>query len=252
MNVRRKQEWDTSRYERNARFVSQLGSPLIEILAPKAEERILDLGCGDGFLTKQIEQAGARVVGIDTSENLLSAARERGLFVCFMDAPNLEFREEFDAVFSNAALHWMLDADGVLAGVARALKKGGRFVGEFGGHGNVAAILSALFGALKLNGFDEGFDNPWFFPTVDEYAKKLELHGFRVNEIALHPRPTPLPTGMKGWLDTFATPMLSAAGSEKRQEVLDEAIALLAPCLRDGDGNWTADYVRLRFAAVIA
>ena len=249
MSVQRAQKWSVSGYERNARFVAELGSPLIGILNPVEGERILDVGCGDGFLTEKISEAGATVVGVDTSKDLLDAARARGVSAQEMDGQRLEFVEEFDAVFSNAALHWMPDAGGVAAGVARALKSGGRFVGEFGGHGNVAAIVSAIYGALRINGLQSEFENPWFFPTAEEYGSLLEQHGFRVQEIALLPRPTPLPTGIEGWLETFAEPMLNSIGREKSASVLNTVIQLLEPTLKDRSGNWTADYVRLRFAA---
>src|ERR1700754_3940218 len=139
-----KQVWGAEKYDRNARFVSDLGSEVLNWLAPKPGERILDLGCGDGALTEKLVQAGASVLGADNSETLLGAARARGLDVRFIDGEKLAFEAEFDAVFSNAALHWMTRAEDVVKGVARALKQGGRFVAEFGGHGNIAAIVTAL------------------------------------------------------------------------------------------------------------
>jgi SAM-dependent methyltransferase len=169
-----------------------------------------------------------------------------------MDAHAMTFERCFDAVFSNAALHWMKQPDAVIAGVRRALKPGGRFVGEFGGHGNVAAIVTALVAALNARGLDGAARIPWFFPTPAEYAAKLEAQGFRVDSIGLVPRPTPLPTGMRGWLDTFANPLLDGIGGAARAGILDEVEGLLAPSLRDQSGNWSADYVRLRFAATLA
>lgn len=166
-----------------------------------------------------------------------------------MDARHLTFERAFDAVFSNAALHWVPEAEAVLRGVRRALKPGGRFVGEFGGHGNVAAICTALLAALQRRGIDGAARFPWFFPTPAEYAGLLERHGFEVDSILLLPRPTPLPTGMRGWLDTFANPFLAGFAEAERTRLLDEVEALLAPSLRDRGGGWTADYVRLRFAA---
>lgn len=250
--IKEAQSWSAEGYARNARFVADLGQPVLELLAPKPGERILDLGCGDGALTAKLVQAGATVVGADSSAELVAAARALGLDARIADGQALSFAAEFDAVFSNAALHWMRRPDAVIAGVGRALKPGGRFVGEFGGHGNVAAIVTALVAALNARGLDGASRVPWFFPTPAEYAAKLEARGFRVDSIGLVPRPTPLPTGMRGWLDTFANPLLDGIGGAARAEILDEVEALLAPSLRDQSGNWSADYVRLRFAATLA
>jgi len=250
--IREVQSWSAEGYARNARFVADLGQPVLELLAPKPGERILDLGCGDGALTVKLAQAGATVVGADSSAELVAAARALGLDARIADGQALAFEAEFDAVFSNAALHWMRNADAVIAGVRRALRPGGRFVGEFGGHGNVAAIVTALVAALNARGLDGAARVPWFFPTPAEYAAKLEAQGFRVDSIGLVPRPTPLPTGMRGWLDTFANPLLDGVDAAARGPILDEVEALLAPSLRDRSGNWSADYVRLRFAATLA
>lgn len=250
--IKEVQSWSAEGYARNARFVADLGQPVLELLAPQPGERILDLGCGDGALTAKLVAAGATVVGADASAELVAAARALGLDARIADGQALPFDAEFDAVFSNAALHWMRQPDAVIAGVRRALKPGGRFVGEFGGHGNVAAIVTALVAALNARGLDGAPRFPWFFPTPAEYAAKLEAQGFRVDSIALVPRPTPLPTGMRGWLDTFANPFLDGIDPALRAPILDEVQALLAPSLRDQSGNWSADYVRLRFAATLA
>jgi trans-aconitate methyltransferase len=246
------QSWDARRYADNARFVSDLGLATVELLAPRRGERILDLGCGDGALSRKLIDAGATVVGIDSSPQLIAAARAAGVDARLMNGQRLTFHNEFDAVFSNAALHWMPDAAAVVAGVAQALRPGGRFVGEFGGHGNVAAICTALLAARRLCGFSSAAGPrhvPWYFPTAAEYARVLIEHGFAVDSIELFPRPTPLPTGMAGWLETFAHPLLSDVPAERRPVVLEAAVELLAPTLRDSSGQWTADYVRLRFHA---
>lgn len=246
------QNWSAEAYARNARFVADLGAPVLALLGPRPGERILDLGCGDGALTERIQQAGAEVVGCDASPELLSATAARGLAVRLADGHSLPFEEEFDAVFSNAALHWMRsDPGAVLAGVRRALRPGGRFVGEFGGHGNVAAVVTALVAALDRRGVDGTGLVPWYFPTADAYQLLLEAHGFAVGSIALLSRPTYLPTGMSGWLATFAEPFVRALPPGERGAVLAEAERFLAPSLRDAEGRWTADYVRLRFAATL-
>jgi len=244
------QVWRTDTYVANAAFVAELGAPVLELLAPKPGQLILDLGCGDGRLTERIAATGAQVIGADASPDLLASAKSRGLSVTLVDGHALSFDPVFDAVFSNAALHWMTRPAEVIAGVRRALKPGGRFVGEFGGHGNVAAIATALLAVLERRGIDGRARYPWFFPTTDEYAALLTSGGFTVREIALIPRPTALPTGMEGWLATFADPFLLHFSQAERAAVVAEAVALLAPSLRDAGGRWTADYVRLRFAAV--
>lgn len=243
------QVWTTDRYATHARFVTDLGAPLLELLKVTAGERILDLGCGDGVLTEKLVQAGATVVGADASTDFVAAAGARGLDVRLADGHDLPFAAEFDAVFSNAALHWMTRPDEVIAGVRRALRPGGRFVGEFGGHGNVAAIVVALTAVLARRLPDVPPPRAWYFPSADEYRARLESHGFVVDTIALIPRPTPLPTDMNGWLQTFGGPYFALLPAAERPAALADVVALLAPVLRDSDGRWTADYVRLRFAA---
>lgn len=246
------QIWDAGRYQNHAGFVPVLGAPALTLLAPAEGERILDLGCGDGALTEKLVACGAVVTGVDGSAAMVEAARARGLTAEVMDGHALTFSACFEAVFSNAALHWMTRPAAVVAGVARALVPGGRFVAEFGGFGNVAAVVTALTAALNRRGIDPAPRNPWYFPTVQEYAALLEQHGFRIEEIALVPRPTPLPTGMTGWLETFAGPFVAGLDRAEQQAILQEAEAAMAPALRDGSGGWWADYMRLRFRASLA
>ncbi len=246
------QTWSATGYDRNARFVSDLGAQILSWLAPKSGERILDLGCGDGALTARIAASGADVVGVDISEALLAAARARGLDVRTGDAMALPFDAEFDAVFSNAVLHWVRAPAVAAAGMRRALKPGGRLVAEFGGHGNVAAIVTALRAAAEKFGGRGDLTAPWFYPTEAEYRAILEQAGFEVRRIELVARPTPLPTGIEGWLQTFRQPFFDQFGPERRAEVLAWVVALLKPALCDTGGQWTADYVRLRVDAVAA
>jgi trans-aconitate methyltransferase len=245
------QEWNSSRYDKNARFVSDLGEPVLELLNPQPGERILDLACGDGALTERIIARGTEVVGVDGSADMVAAARRRDIDARVVDAYELDFHSEFDAVFSNAALHWMKrDPDAVIHGVRRALKPGGRFVAEMGGHGNVAAITVALCAALENHGVkDPASIMPWYYPSPDEYRERLERAEFDTEYIELIPRPTPLPTGMRGWLETFATPLTQSVPKESREDFLDEVTERLRPVLCDSSGRWTADYVRLRFLA---
>jgi trans-aconitate methyltransferase len=243
------QRWDPQQYARNARFVSDLGESVVELLAPKPGERVLDLGCGDGALTEKIVETGCIVVAADASPEQVAAARERGLDARVENAESLSYSDEFDAVFSNAALHWVKNQDATLAGVCRALKPGGRFVGEFGGAGNVRAIQSALYDSLASRGFDPASVDPWFFPTVEQYEGLLTGHGFVVDSLELFPRPTLLPGDIGGWLDTMAQPFLAVVTNDDRRAVIDEVREALRSELHDPERGWVADYVRLRFAA---
>ena len=251
MSTHPPQDWDSSRYAENARFVSDLGQPVLELLKPQPGERILDLGCGDGALTEKMASAGIEVVGIDSAEDMVAAARRRGLDARLGDAYHLTFSCEFDAVFSNAALHWMnRDPDRVIRGIRDGLKAGGRFAAEMGGFGNVAAITLGLCTTLEQFGvWNPASVTPWYFPTVAEYRQRLERGGLLVHYIELFPRPTPLPTGMRGWLETFAIPFTKLLPEQERSPFLDAAVEKLRPALCDGNGRWTADYVRLRFLA---
>ena len=175
------QSWDARDYAKNGRFVADLAESLIDWLAPQRGEHILDLGCGDGALTEKLAEAGATVVGADASAELVVAARQRGIDAQVLDGQSLPYFNAFDAVFSNAALHWMKrDPAAVLSGVARALKDGGRFVAEMGAAGNIAAIRGAIHDAMARRGFDAARADPWFFPTLADYRRRLQAAGFDV------------------------------------------------------------------------
>jgi SAM-dependent methyltransferase len=252
LNETSTQDWIAERYARNAGFVSELGMPAVELLAPRPGERILDLGCGDGALSEHLAAMGVDVVGVDGSADQIAAARDRGLDARLMDGHDLDFEAEFDAVFSNAALHWMLEPDRVIAGVGRALKPGGRFVGEMGGHGNVARIADALVAALDRRGLNGRAAVPWYFPTPEEYRACLEAHGFDVAHIELFPRPTPIPGALDDWLETLANSFFHRVPEAERPALMAEVVEALRPALADAAGAWTVDYVRLRFAARLA
>ncbi|MGA3345881.1 MAG: methyltransferase domain-containing protein [Terracidiphilus sp.] len=245
------QTWNAQEYGKNAGFVHGLAGGVVEWLDAKAAESILDLGCGNGQLTQRIAATGARVVGVDLSKEMLAAARSRGIDVHEGRAESLPFADcSFDAVFSNAALHWVRDQDEMMAQVHRVLKSSGRFVAEMGGHGNVAAIRVAFTAVLARHGFSDREGDENCYPTPEAYTRRLEHHGFNVERISLIPRPTPLPeSGMAGWLRTFRRGALCELPEAIRDTVVEETAALLAPALRDEEGRWTADYVRLRFIA---
>ncbi|MBV8971051.1 MAG: class I SAM-dependent methyltransferase [Sphingomonadaceae bacterium] len=243
--------WDPQAYAAHAAFVPALGNAAFELLGAVAGERVLDLGCGDGVLTSRIAAEGAEVVGIDADPAMVAAAVEKGVNARLGDGRRLTFAGEFDAVFSNAALHWMGDPAPVVAGVFRALKPGGRFVGEFGGHGNIAAIRVAVRAVLAARGYRVPAAEENYYPTAPEYRVALEAGGFVVDGCWIVPRPTPIASGMAAWLQTFRGGFIDAIGvpAAERAQVIEDTRAMLRPILADGAGNWTADYVRLRFAA---
>jgi len=244
------QSWDPARYQANAGFVPVLGRPVLELAAPQAGERVLDLGCGDGVLTQEIAVLGCDVTGVDASPDQIAAAKALGLNAEVMDGQALSFDGAFDLVLSNAALHWMKDQDAVVDGVWRALKPGGRFACEMGGGDNVGAIRRAVHDALTARGMDPVAVDPWVFPSPEDQRTRLEARGFKVQSIGLIDRPTPLPGDIEGWLWTFCESFLLSASEEDRPGIIDEIRRALDPVLKDENGIWIADYVRLRFLAI--
>jgi len=243
------QHWDPERYARNARFVADLGSPLIDLLDPQPGERILDLGCGDGALTEILAARGVSVVGVDASSDQIAAARKRGLDARVMDGRKLTFTQDFDAIISNAALHWMGPSAPVLDGITRALKPHGRLVVEMGGHGNVATIVDALTSVLAHHGMNAEAHNPWFFPNEATMENLLHHAGFHIDQLTLFKRPTVLPGTLSAWLDTFAESFLGALSQIDADEVKDQIADRVKSQLCDSQGRWIVDYVRLRFVA---
>ena len=244
--------WDVGRYEGNHSYVWQLGADLIDLLAPQPGERILDLGCGTGHLTSTIACRGAHVVGLDSSPEMIGQARQNypALQFCLANAANFTLPNQFDAAFSNAALHWVKDADGVARSLAKALRPGGRFVAEFGGHGNIRTILEALRDVL---GPDADELCPWTFRTIGEYSTILEKHGLEVRQAWLFDRPTLIEgeNAMKDWLEMFASRLFDDFVPNAAQEKQAEVIARLRPKLFH-HGVWTLDYRRLRLVAIRA
>ena len=246
------QTWDAQAYGWNGAFVHELAGGVLEWLNAQIGEFVLDLGCGDGKLTQRLAATGAHVLGVDASADMVAAARERGIEAEQANAESLPFHDAtFDAVFSNAALHWVRDHESMLAQIHRVLKPGGRFVAEMGGHGNIAAIRVALMAVLSRHGYGDREDGVNYYPTAESYTIRLNRHGFRVEQMAIIPRPTKLAeSGMEGWLRTFRRGVLDGLPQDLREAVVKETSELLAPALCDETGNWIADYVRLRFVAI--
>lgn len=249
--------WKAQAYDDRMGFVPRLGESLLALLAPRAGERIVDWGCGTGDLTASIAAAGARVTGIDASPDMIEAARRKhGAAADFLVADGQAFRAEppADAVFSNAALHWMTDAEGAAASIAASLRQGGRFVAEFGAAGNIASVANGLPAAFEDAGIRQEPRIPWYFPTVGEYASLLERHGMRVELAAAFDRPTPLQpgaSGLRGWLDVFANGIFASLQPQEREAAAAALEDRLRPTLYR-DGRWVMDYRRIRVAAVKA
>jgi trans-aconitate methyltransferase len=245
--------WDSALYDDKHRFISTFGEEMLGLLAPQAGERILDLGCGTGHLTQKIASYGAIVTGIDSALTMIEQARHNYPELDFRVAngESFEFDETFDAVFSNAALHWMTNADAVVRRIARALKPGGRLVAEMGGKTNIHHIYTALLQSFEAIGYPPPQASPWYFPSIGEYASLLEKHEFFVTYATHFSRFTPLDgeNGMRNWLVMFANSFLKDLPPQAQDALATDMENRLRPVLYQ-DGRWVADYVRLRIIAI--
>ena len=246
--------WAAGEYDRDFSFVANYGRDLIPLLDAKPSERILDLGCGTGKLTAEIAASGATLLGLDADDNMLATARKAYPAITFLkgDAAHLKFNGQFNAVFSNAALHWMLKPKLVLKGVAKALKPGGRFVAEMGGYRNCIAITDATIAALRKEVIEAKVSDHWYFPTLGQQTSLLEAAGFTVGFASYFDRMTPLEggdNGMRQWLGMFGTPLLKRAPANRRSVII-KAVEKATRAELFFDGRWHADYRRLRFVAV--
>jgi trans-aconitate methyltransferase len=244
-------QWDSSLYDDRHSFVWKKVGDLIDLLNPKVGERILDIGCGTGHLTAQIEARGASATGLDASVSMIAQARQNYPKLKFVlaDATKFRFDEPFDAVFSNAALHWIPAAGAVIAGVALSLKPGGRFVLEMGARGNIARIVEVLTAVLQERGYAPR--NPWYFPSAGEYATLLEEHGFEVETLWTVERWNRLEhpeKGLREWLEMFAGVWFERVLEPDRAGIVSEIESRLRPVLFREEG-WWADYRRLRVIA---
>lgn len=249
----RTQTWDARTYDKAFGYVTALGAPLLEWLDAKAGESIIDLGCGTGDLAARIAETGAAVRGLDRDAAMIAEARSKHPALAFevADAYDIPAGTSVDAVFSNAALHWMTRPDDVIRAVGKALRPGGRFVAEFGAGANVATLIEGLRTVVDAAGLPRPA-LPWYFPTPAEHAMRLEAGGFEVRRFEYFARPTPMAEGETAadWWRMFGPSVLAQLPAEQVDEILQRVDEHLAPVLGSEDGNWTADYVRLRFLAI--
>ncbi len=247
-------QWNAELYDGKLGFVSGYGKSLIDLLQPQAGEQILDLGCGTGDLSNEIAQSGAEVTGIDLAASMLEQAKRKYPHISFLheNAETVRFTKPFDAVFSNAALHWMKNAEQVAQSIWLALKPNGRLVAELGGKGNVETMVQALEEVLSSYGISSEERNPWYFPSIGEYSMLLEEQGFRVVYAVHFDRPTPLPEGENGlnhWLNAFGGDFFQGISEEEKSDIIAQVKEKTRSTLWQ-DGQWIADYKRLRVVAI--
>lgn len=253
MEKKKKDLWDATLYDEKHRFVSSYGQDLIELLNPKQGENILDLGCGTGDLANDLHGLDVQVLGIDFSSNMIEQAKNKYPQVSFqvMDANALPFENEFDAVFSNATLHWIKTPQTVLESVYRSLKSGGRFVAEFGGKGNVQQITDELIQQIRKAGIDFSDENfPWYFPTVGQYTTLMESVGFQVGLAQHFARPTKLDgeRGLRNWIEMFSPSFFEQIEKETKEKIIQNTVQNLKETLCQNH-VWYADYKRIRVFA---
>jgi 2-isopropylmalate synthase len=242
-------QWNPETYNKHTGFVSALALPVVDLLAPKKDDNILDVGCGDGTLAVEIEDRGAKVIGVDTSAEMIDWAKVKGIEAYVGSVTDLDYKNEFDAVFSNATLHWVRDARTAVQNIAKVLKNGGRFVCEFGGEGNVHHLIVAMQELFAYHPEFGTFENPWYFPSVDTYKTLLEEEGFTVTYIEIIPRPTPM-EDIGNWLDIFANGVTSHLSVKQYEVFKKEVIEILKNKIYSEKDGWMLDYVRLRLRAV--
>ncbi|MFF3102375.1 methyltransferase domain-containing protein [Viridibacillus arvi] len=245
--------WNATLYDTKHQFVSKYGEGLISFLNPQAGEQILDVGCGTGDLAAQIAESASKVIGIDQSASMIEQASQKFKHIPFQvkDAQNLGYSNQFDAVFSNAALHWMKSQEKAVASIYEALKDGGRFVAELGGKGNIQSIVEAIQQSFRELGYEYKAEKfPWYFPSVAEYVALLDEHGFNVHYVELYNRPTELSgeDGILNWLNMFSDSLLEHLTKIEKEKVIKRTEEHLKTTLYQ-DGKWIADYYRLRVLA---
>jgi len=242
-------KWNPESYNKHTHFVSALALPVVDLLAPKKGEKILDVGCGEGTLAVEIQKRGAKVTGIDMSQEMVDFSKQKDIEAYVGSVTALPYTKQFDGVFSNAVLHWVKDARIAVQNIANVLKSGGRFVCEFGGEGNAYLLVSAMEEVFTNHAEFGDFDNPWYFPSVEEYRTLLESEGFDVEYIEIIPRPTPM-DDIANWLDIFANGVTSHLSAEAYAVFKRESIEILKTTIYSENAGWMLDYKRLRVKAV--
>lgn len=249
-----KDTWDAFLYDSKHSFISNLGTRLIELLAPIKGEKILDLGCGTGDLANTLYNDGVNIIGVDKSANMIEQAIRKYPQIEFrvQDAITLDYKDEFDAVFSNATLHWVQPANLALQGIYKSLKQGGRFIAEFGGKGNVEMITNEIIYQIRNSGSafsQEQF--PWYFPSIAEYSTLMEATGFRLTFAQHFDRPTKLEgsNGLKNWINMFGSQFFDGIPEHVKSQIINNVDINLRDCLYK-DSNWFADYKRIRIVGV--
>ena len=251
---RSQDSWNADLYDTQHSFVSKYGDHLLDLLAPKAGEKVLDLGCGTGDLAKKLFDAQVNVVGVDNSVNMVAQAKKKYPAITFevRDATELDFHNEFDAVFSNATLHWVQSPKQVLTEIYQSLQQGGRFIAEFGGKGNVQAIIDGIIHCIQEAGFDYNTEQfPWYYPSIGEYTALMEEAGFRVTLAQHYDRPTPLDgdNGLQDWIVMFGSAFFTGIAEDDKNDILTTIEQQLRPTLYN-DGHWIADYKRIRVIGI--
>jgi trans-aconitate methyltransferase len=234
-------KWNAADYARVGGFVAELGGAALDLLDPQRGERILDIGCGEGTLTQKIVERGATVLGIDNSPEMITAARAKGIDAVLLDVADMTFSSEFDAVFSNATLHWVLEKEQSARAIFRALKTGGRFAGEMGGEGNLRKLRDALDEELIIRGYVPPIEASNWYASPEEFAAVYEAAGFEQIDARLMERPTRVDHGVNEWVTTFRRGWLD------RAQVPEAERAEIGTAVADRVGSNIADYVRLRF-----
>ena len=242
-------QWNPNTYNKHTAFVSQLALPVVDLLDPKEGEKILDVGCGEGTLAVEIETRGAKVIGVDMSPEMIEQCQAKDIEAYVGSVISLPYDEEFDSVFSNAMLHWVKDSKSAVQNIAKSLKNGGCFVCEFGGKGNAYTLVSAMQEVFEKHPEFGEFDNPWYFPSVEEYTTLLESEGFKVEYMKIIPRATPM-DDISNWLDIFANGVTKHLSKEQFEIFKEECRAILKETIYSQEEGWMLDYKRLRVRAV--
>lgn len=240
--------WDAKKYSTHADFVSNLALPLIDLLAPKPNEYILDLGCGDGTLALEIQKYNAKVIAVDLSEDMVKKAKSKGLEAYVLSATNLEYKNKFNAVFSNAVLHWVKDSNLAIKQINKVLKPNGRFVAEFGAEHNIEQLVDAIKEVFLKNPQYGIFNNPWNFQSETIYEKLLKNNGFKIDYMEVIKRPTAI-DDISNWLDIFANGIISNLNKQDKISFKNEVKDILKPKLYSSQNGWVIDYVRLKIKA---